>query len=237
CRECISIKQKQHKKLAAQKACHRGHDHGGVSDQLDHGGKKFKDPHVWKNEASHPSVATSKKHVAVGPESIQQPLVPPRPLSRQRSQVTRHLSPASGVGNKVDVVVLALFLHVPVQAHHQVEILSDGMSAVALDFSNQVGAENSECPRYDRQCIELRPGFAPNQKGAQVFNHLHDLYAAARQFNLPQFALEYSASVQHAHDPADGHNPVWLREHAGHDTQDRIFFQDGVGVNHADIWT
>src|SRR5581483_7564506 len=106
------------------------------------------------------------------PQSIDQAFVPAGSLSSQRSQIGWHFRPTSGIGDEVDNIILLTFLQKAVSAHHQVEILADGLGSEAANTQQQIATKNAEGSRDDRQHVELGPGFPPDQKSAQIFNHL-----------------------------------------------------------------
>src|SRR5581483_9985279 len=147
-----------------------GRDHnGGVADYFHQRLEQFEEPHVRKDYRANPAVTTAKKHVAIGPERIEEALVPACTLPCQRAQVGGDFGPAGRIGNEVDVVLLVLLQQVTVQPDDQVEILSDGMRAKPSDLPNQVGAKDAECSGDNRQCVVVRPRLPSNQERPQVF--------------------------------------------------------------------
>jgi hypothetical protein len=75
------------KKLAAQNTKRGSENDGDDSRELEHWGKQLKDPQVGQTETANPGVTRPEKHVAIGPQHVQQALLPALPLLSQRFQI------------------------------------------------------------------------------------------------------------------------------------------------------
>src|SRR5579864_1879820 len=161
--------------------------------------------------------------------------MPTGSLSRQRLQVRRHLGPASGVGNEVDVVGLASVPQMAVQLHHQVEIFADGVPPKSSDLFDQVFLKDSKRAGDNGEGVELRPGLPPNEKGAQVLYNLEYFNASRGKPHFLQFSANHATAIQNTNDAANCKHTAGIGEDAGHDTQQGIFFQHRVRVYDADV--
>src|ERR1039458_581254 len=85
------------------------------------GAKNSKDPHVRKDKPADASVAGAEEHVAIRPKCIDETLVPACALAGGGFQVGGYFSPASGVGNKVDVVRAVIFMQAAMHANRSEE--------------------------------------------------------------------------------------------------------------------
>src|ERR1700751_5958107 len=75
-RKRIAEKQKLKKECLTEGACARGQNNGRNPCDLDDGCQYLKYPQIGKRQKSNPSVTWCEQHVPVGPQHVQQSLLP-----------------------------------------------------------------------------------------------------------------------------------------------------------------
>src|SRR5579863_3194245 len=130
-----------------------------------------------------------------------------------------------------------LLLETAVHADNEIQVLSNRMSAKTSNLQNEVALKNSECTRNYGQHVEARPSFTADEEGAQVFDDLHDLNCTFGKAHLLDLIVDDARAVQDAHDAPYRDDAAGIGKHSRHDTDERFFFEDGIGVDHANIRT
>src|SRR5690348_7855811 len=92
--ERISENQKLQKEIAAKDTESRGGDHRDVANQFEYRGTQLEDPLVGQCDGTHAAVLSREQHVAIGPENVEQALLPAGSLTGQRTQVRGNFGPA-----------------------------------------------------------------------------------------------------------------------------------------------
>jgi hypothetical protein len=113
-----------------------------------------------------------------------------------------------------------------VHANDEVEIFSDRMSAKASDLQDEVALKDSERTGNYGQHVEACPGFAADQKGAQVFDDLHNFDRTLGKSHFLDLIVHYAGAVQDAYDAAYGHDTTGIGEYSCHDADERFFFEN-----------
>ncbi len=83
--------------------------------------------------------------------------------------------------------------------------------------------------------IEQDPARPPEEKGAQVFDHLKALDRVGRQSDPDHLPILDRASVENPHDASAGYGVDARADDRAHEAQQGIAFQHAIGVQRAEV--
>src|SRR5262245_39636883 len=118
--------------------------HEQVADDLDQRAQPLEGDHVREREPSRGAAVGVPEQGAVIRQALAQAALPAGPLAAQHSKRLGRVGPADRVGQEGDVIRTPGEAMQPVQAHHELHVLPDGVVAVATRGDHHVLAEHAE---------------------------------------------------------------------------------------------
>jgi hypothetical protein len=123
---------------------------------------------------------------------------------------------------------------VPVQAHHQLHVLTETARRVAADLEHEALVEKAEGPRDDEETVDPAPAHAAEQEPAQVLDDLHEGQEPPGQPHGDHPARPDLAAVDDPDRAPGRHRSPGILDERAHRPQEGIVVQDRVRVEHAD---
>jgi hypothetical protein len=119
-----------------------------------------------------------------------------------------------------------------VDAHHQLEVLTDAVGVQAAHLDQDVAAEQPEGSADQDQSAEPRPPGASDEVGPEVLDQLDPRQPGARGPDVDDPAGDDPAAVDRPDRPTGGDHPGGVvGERLGH-PQERVGLEHRVGVDH-----
>ena len=122
-----------------------------------------------------------------------------------------------------------------VNSDDQLHVFGDCVEPESARLDDRFPVKDGEGAGNDQRAFEQVPARPPEEKGAQVFDHLKTLDGVGRQSDLDHLPILDRASVENPHDASAGHRVDARADDRAHEAQQGIAFQHAIRVQRAEV--
>src|SRR5487761_459050 len=117
------------------------------------------------------------------------------------------------VGNELNPILLAAITEVPVEAHDELDVLTDRVGSPASDSLDERAPEEAERARDDQQRTEAAPSHPADEERPEVLPDLQRRERAAWEPDLDDTTVVDTAAIRDPDNAARGRDHGWIVEY------------------------